>query len=101
MLNDPALRLSRAANLRAMLLRSPRKEEIVRLLCQGRTEAAIGRQLMIATCTVHAHVADIYDDLSVSDRLMLGIIIADAFPADAPSLAFKPSESVPSREGPS
>jgi hypothetical protein len=56
---------------------------------------------MIATCTVHAHVADIYDDLSVSDRLMLGIIIADAFPADGPSLAFKPSESVPSREGPS
>lgn len=83
MLYDSATRRSRASTLRVIASRSARKSEIIRLLSGGHSEAAIAQHVGIAPCTVHAHVRDMYDDLGIGDRLMLGIVIADAFPSAA------------------
>ncbi|MEO5798012.1 MAG: LuxR C-terminal-related transcriptional regulator [Gemmatimonadales bacterium] len=83
MLNDPALRSSRAQKLRGVVSRSLRKSDIIRLLAHGHTEAEIGVRLQIATCTVHAHIRDLFDELDCENRLMLGMVIADAFPTEA------------------
>jgi DNA-binding CsgD family transcriptional regulator len=48
---------------------TPREEAVLKLLSQGLTAGAIGRQLRIVEATVHKHLEHLYAKLEVSDRL--------------------------------
>lgn len=45
-----------------------REREVLELLARGRTNAEIGRQLMISAKTVRNHVSNVFAKLQVSDR---------------------------------
>jgi DNA-binding NarL/FixJ family response regulator len=47
-----------------------REGEVLRLLAEGLTAAAIGRRLGISERTVHKHKERVYAKLGASDRLM-------------------------------
>lgn len=47
---------------------SPREVEVLRLVSEGRTNAAIGRRLHISATTVKTHLMRVYDKLGVGDR---------------------------------
>jgi DNA-binding CsgD family transcriptional regulator len=55
-----------------------RELTVLHLLHEGRTAAAIGRQLGISPRTVHVHLTHVYRKLGVSDRLMAVRIYQDA-----------------------
>jgi DNA-binding NarL/FixJ family response regulator len=46
---------------------SPRRHEVLRLIAQGRSNAAIARQLSISEKSVVAHTSGIYDTLGLAD----------------------------------
>lgn len=80
MINDATLRSELAEILRQVVNRSNRKREIVQLLALGRTEWQIASELGISAATVHTHIQSLYQILRVTDRLRLGVVIADSFP---------------------
>lgn len=47
---------------------SPRESEVLRLMAEGMSAPAIGRELHLATATVKSHQAHVYEKLGVSDR---------------------------------
>ena len=47
---------------------SPRQKEVLALLAQGLSNAAIGRALFISPVTVKVHVRHIFDKLGVRSR---------------------------------
>ena len=54
---------------------SPREDEIVRLLAQGKTNAAIERELFIASGTLKAHIQHIYVKLGIHSRKELAELV--------------------------
>ena len=48
---------------------TPREQEILRLLAEGHTAAAIGHRAGCSQRTVHHHLSNIYGKLDVTDRL--------------------------------
>lgn len=48
---------------------SEREQEVLRLLCQARTNHQIARQMSIADTTVKTHVSSIMRKMGVSNRL--------------------------------
>jgi len=47
---------------------TPRETEILRLIADGLSTPAIGRELFVSTATVKTHVGHLYEKLGVSDR---------------------------------
>jgi DNA-binding NarL/FixJ family response regulator len=55
-----------------------REREILTLIAQGKSNAAIAEQLMISLKTVRNHVSNIYNKLQVADRAQAAIRARDA-----------------------
>ena len=47
---------------------SPREQEVLRLIAEGLSAPAVGRELHLATATVKSHLKTLYEKLGVSDR---------------------------------
>ena len=47
---------------------SPRESEVLRLIAEGLTAPAVGRELHLSTATVKSHLKTLYEKLGVSDR---------------------------------
>jgi two-component system nitrate/nitrite response regulator NarL len=47
---------------------SPREQEVLRLIAEGMSAPAVGRELHLATATVKSHLKTLYEKLGVSDR---------------------------------
>lgn len=50
---------------------SPREQEIIRLICKGKTNKEISRELFISLQTVKDHVYRIFGKTSVNNRVQL------------------------------
>jgi DNA-binding NarL/FixJ family response regulator len=64
---------------------SPREREVYDLLCEGLSNAEIGRQLFITPGTVKVHVHHVFDKLGIRSRTALALNSAReryAAPAD-------------------
>ncbi len=61
-----AMRRARAADNRPRL--TPREEQLLHLLKDGLTAAAIGKEMFISESTVKSHVSRIYDKLGAANR---------------------------------
>lgn len=61
---------NRQSNQTSLLLEqlSEREIEVLRLLAEGRTNKEIARELVVATGTIKAHTANIYQKLEVTNR---------------------------------
>ncbi len=55
---------------------SPREDEIFRLLAQGKSNAAIEKELFIASGTLKAHIQHIYVKLGIHSRKELAALVA-------------------------
>ena len=47
---------------------SPREQEVLRLIAEGLSAPAVGRELHLSTATVKSHLKTLYEKLGVSDR---------------------------------
>ena len=47
---------------------TPREQEVLRLIAEGLSAPAVGRELHLATATVKSHLKTLYEKLGVSDR---------------------------------
>lgn len=57
---------------------TPREDEVLRLLAKGRTNAAIEKELFIASGTLKAHISHIYTKLDVHSKKDLAALFSDA-----------------------
>lgn len=74
---------------------SPREAEVLALVADGRTNAAIGAELFISEKTVSVHVTHILAKLGVSSRVGAALVAARA------GIGPPPKGSDPANEGPS
>jgi ATP/maltotriose-dependent transcriptional regulator MalT len=79
------LGMSSAALVDPVISLSPREREVYDLLCEGLSNAEIGRQLFITPGTVKVHVHHVFDKLGIRSRTALALNSARgryAAPAD-------------------
>lgn len=50
-----------------------REKEVLKLICEGKTNADIAENLIISVNTAKAHVSNIYQKLNVSDRVQAAV----------------------------
>jgi DNA-binding NarL/FixJ family response regulator len=77
--------MSSAALVDPVISLSPREREVYDLLCEGLSNAEIGRQLFITPGTVKVHVHHVFDKLGIRSRTALALNSAReryAAPAD-------------------
>jgi non-specific serine/threonine protein kinase len=67
-LAPPELLVTRSLTLASHTPLSEREQEVLRLVAQGRTNKAIGRQLFIAASTVDYHLSSVFHKLGVETR---------------------------------
>lgn len=79
-----ASRSELVARLQSMLLRSPQKTSILRLLLEGLREKEIAAQLGISQHTVHGHTKDMYRELAIHDRVALILVGREAIAGFGP-----------------
>jgi DNA-binding NarL/FixJ family response regulator len=65
---DPALAARMFATMRRDLRPTPRELEVLALVAQGRSNAAIAAQLVISEATVKTHLLRVFAKLDVDDR---------------------------------
>ena len=78
-----SLGLTTAAILDPAATLSAREQEVHALVCEGLTNAEIGRRLFIAESTVKAHTASVYEKLGVHSRKALMLNARAAWLRDA------------------
>jgi DNA-binding NarL/FixJ family response regulator len=67
------LGMSSAALVNPVVALSPREREVYDLLCEGLSNAEIGRQLFITPGTVKVHVHHVFDKLGIRSRTALAL----------------------------
>jgi DNA-binding NarL/FixJ family response regulator len=67
-LAPPELLVTRSLTLPSYTPLSEREQEVLRLVAQGRTNKAIGRQLFIAASTVDYHLSSVFHKLGAETR---------------------------------
>ena len=50
-----------------------REKEVLKLICEGKTNVDIAKNLIISVNTAKAHVSNIYQKLNVSDRVQAAV----------------------------
>lgn len=62
---------------------TPREDEVLRLLAKGKTNAAIEKELFIASGTLKAHISHIYTKLDVHSKKDLAALFSDVTEHDS------------------